>query len=65
MKKQTAGEILELDSDYSLRENYSGRFMYGKETYAVVVPSRADVGFLKKKYDGLKSDNMGKDYIVY
>lgn len=65
MRNDRAQRILQENSQYEIREGYSGRGMYGKETIAIVVPSSDDVDFLKKKYRGLKVDNMGMSYIVY
>lgn len=43
---------------------YSGKGMYGRECPAVVVPNILDfVSEIGMK--GLKSDNMGLDYVVY
>ena len=66
MDRDKAEKIVAENEDYELREGYSGRFMYGAETTAVIVPTRDDVGYVKKKYGGyLSSDNMALDYIVY
>lgn len=65
LKKQLAQEIVNNNSDYKLHKDYSGRGMFGRKTFAVEVPSRDDVGYLRKKHKGLKWDNLGLDFIVY
>ena len=70
MKIKTAKEIVNEYADYELMEDYSGRGMFGKTTTAIVVPSRDDVGYLKKKLENekdieLSSDNYAMDYLVY
>lgn len=64
----------------TVRPGYSGRRMYGKETFGVVVPSVTDVigavvGYMKSlddmelheapQLDDLQMDNTGKDLILY
>ena len=66
MEKELVLKILEEndDEDYRIREDYSGRGMFGKQTYAIIVPTFDDAGFLCKKYK-LRKDNMGLNYVVY
>ena len=56
----------------SLRERYSGRFMFGSHTAAVVAPNLLLVGWAAgtipmDSYDveRLRSDSMGYDVVVY
>lgn len=58
--------------DASLHEDYSGRFMYGARTAAVVASSVLLVGWAAgtvpmDPYDvsQLRSDSMGLDVVVY
>lgn len=69
------------DAEYEVYENYSGRGMYGETTTAIVVPSvlkfatdvlRVSNSFVDEDGDcllcelqNLKSDNLGRDYIIY
>lgn len=65
MERELAQKLVRENEEYRLREGYSGRGMYGRETNAIIVSSRDDVGYLRKQYEGLRWDEMGLDYIVY
>lgn len=66
MDKELAEKILEEEDLKSaeLFEGYSGRFMYGAETTAVVVDTIDEAGYLCHKYN-LRKDQLGLDWIVY
>ena len=64
MKEDIARKIVEKNEDYKLREDYSGRFMFGETTFAVVVPNKEDAESLARKYN-LHVDQMGLSYIIY
>jgi len=61
-------EIQEQEFYASLREDYSGRGMYGATCYGAVVSDVNEFIRIAKKH-GIKEtpkvDNMGKNYIVY
>lgn len=72
--------LCECNDEFSLRENYSGRGMFGEKTAGVVCPSVTDLlscvlavpdWFLDEDgypmFDDVEfsCDNMGTDYIVY
>ena len=65
MTKQRANKIvkqvIEDGGEAELRENYSGRCMYGKTTVGVVVSNRGEVDNQR----GLRWDNMGMRHICY
>ena len=74
MTKEEAEAIAEvLDEeceDYSLREDYSGRGMYGGKTYAFVVEDTGVITWAAGKAGlsyagGYRVDNMGLEYVVY
>jgi hypothetical protein len=55
-------------TDAEVRENYSGRGMYGESTAAVVTPHADDVAHamgLLGIADSRRVDNMGLGYVVY
>ena len=77
-------EVARLIADYNdgeVREDYSGRGMYGRETAGVVLDflpesmdellegAEEDVEFLQEDGipipNGFSSDNMGMGYIIY
>lgn len=68
------------EMEHSRYDSYSGRGMYGKTTYGVVVSHPLDiasavVGYMKglceselktiPQLDDLRMDNMARDYIIY
>lgn len=81
MKQHLAKLLVEIciedDVEARLMEDYSGRGMYGKTTYAVIVPRVEDMlcavlsnlpsmkGYDPARVAGLSSDALGKDVVVY
>jgi hypothetical protein len=60
----------ELEIPYKEYPNYSGRNMFGKATMGVVFDGAADTDMIEEWIDNncsfeLRSDNMGKGYILY
>jgi len=56
-------EFLEKDGyDAEIRDDYSGRMMYGKTTFAVVTNASPNA---HKATAGFRSDNMGLDFVYY
>lgn len=68
-------ELFNLGADFELREDYSGRAMYGETTAAFVFDDWTDVALLgyaaaqadveASAIEGLRSDNMGRGLVVY
>jgi len=50
-----------------IREDYSGRNMYGRSCWAIVGPDPVDIIEVAARHSltGAKFDNMGRDYVVY
>lgn len=82
MTKEQAQFLVEVtemcgNQDISLREGYSGRGMFGRETFGVVIESLpillADViNYARDQkmddapdFQGFSTDNMGRDIIIY
>jgi hypothetical protein len=51
----------------TVRENYSGRGMFGKTCYGIVCPSASECveAAVSRGIRGAVSDSMGKNFIVY
>jgi len=49
---------------YEVNRHYSGRFMYGRECPSVTVENPNDF-IAEMGMKGLRTDNMGLDYVVY
>jgi len=61
-------EIVEkLGEDYSVYENYSGRFMFGKKCLGIVGPNVEAIksAASKKGFKRASIDNMGLNMIIY
>ena len=55
-----------------VRNDYSGRFMFGQNTNAIIVTNSDEKGVLQHAYNKthkdkivLKIDSMGMDYVIY
>jgi hypothetical protein len=62
--EKVKGFCTEEGIEYRDYPEYSGRFMYGKKTAGIMV-NRHDYSEVMGAFDGLNSDNMGLDYIIY
>ena len=52
--------------DGKIRNDYSGRSMYGKTTYAVEVDRGSFADFKRSRSArNYRTDNMGLDYVIY
>ncbi len=73
MQLEIAEELVEIGQENglkcSLREKYSGRFMFGRTTAGVVTESIPDLIALAADNDieivDYRQDNMGLDFIIY
>ena len=71
MTKNDQDDCLRLAKEFDLearpyKGRYSGRSMYGAETYAIVVPSEsAYEQICRIVHKTFKIDNLGKEFVVY
>lgn len=70
MSNDEAVEIIEevaIEIDGEIRNNYSGRFMYGETCYGIVCaePTSCIEEAASRGLRGAKTDNMGREFIVY